>query len=208
MTVVVGKPDVHNLRPTCEALVAQSSAETSQDGSALAAMPIPSPNAQGFLDPSPDPYPGTLAELHERFVVQSPAHQDVRARVFRALELHLELLLEVGGPAKVWIDGGFVTYKAAPPKDVDLVYLCRDDKHMGDMLRANGIIELLTLQDVIFAFPFAGAARRVQPVGGLVDAFLATPPDQMFWASWWSKLKGPDGKPVPGTRKGFVEVSL
>jgi hypothetical protein len=171
-------------------------------------MAIPSPNTQGFLDPSTDPYTATLAELHERFVAQSPAHQDARARVFKALELHLELLVEAGGPAKVWIDGGFVTYKPTPLNDVDLVYLCRDDPHMGAMLRSDRILQLLTLQDVIFAAPFAAGAKRLQPVGGLVDAFLALPAAQLYWASQWSMIKGPDGKRVPGTRKGFVEVSL
>jgi hypothetical protein len=171
-------------------------------------MPIPAPNAQGFLDPGTDPYLGTLAELHERFVVRSPHHQDARATIFRALELHLELLVEVGGPAKVWIDGGFVTYKPTAPRDVDLVYLCRDGAHMGAILRSDRIVELLTLQHVIFGAPFAAGAKRLQPVGGLVDAFLALPAAQMYWAAQWSMIKGPDGKRVPGTRKGFVEVSL
>jgi hypothetical protein len=171
-------------------------------------MPIPTPNARGFLDPSTDPYVATLTELHERFVVESPDHRDSRARIFTALELHLELLVEVGGPAKVWIDGGFVTYKPAAPNDVDLVYLCRDAAHMGAMLRADRILELLTLQDIVFALPFAAGTKRLQPVGGLVDAFLAVPSDQTYWATQWSMMKGPDGKRVPGTRKGFVEVSL
>jgi hypothetical protein len=171
-------------------------------------MPIPTPNTRGFLDPSTDPYTATLPELHERFVLQSPSHQPARQRVFKALELHLELLAEVGGPAKVWIDGGFVTHKTDAPKDVDLVYLCRDPGHMGAMLRSDQIITLLTLGDVIFGFPFAAGAKRLQPVGGLVDAFLALPAAQMYWASQWAMIKGPDGKRVPGTRKGFVEVSL
>ncbi|BCO91831.1 DUF6932 family protein [Mycobacterium paraintracellulare] len=171
-------------------------------------MPIPKPNSQGYLDPSTDPYPCTLPELHERFVSESPDHKSARQRIFKALELHLELLYEVGGPAKVWIDGGFVTYKADAPKDVDLVYLCRDEAHMGTMLRADRIPTLLTLGDVIFGFPFAAGARRMQPVGGLVDAFLTVPAGQTYWAAQWAMIKGPDGKRVPGTRKGFMEVSL
>ena len=108
----------------------------------------------------------------------------------------------------MWIDGGFVTYKPTPPKDVDLVYLCRDVSHMAVMLLSDSIAELITLGDVIFGFPFAAGVKRLQPVGGLVDAFLALPSAQMYWATQWSMIKGPDGKRVPGTRKGFVEVSL
>src|SRR5262245_24712839 len=128
-------------------------------------MPIPRPNTRGFLDPSTDPYPATLPELQERFVSESPSHKPARQRIFRALEVHLELLFEVGGPAKVWIDGGFVTYKNDAPKDVDLVYLCRDQAHMGAMLRSDRLVTLLTLGDVIFGFPFAAGAKRLQPVG-------------------------------------------
>lgn len=172
------------------------------------AMTLPVPNSQGFLDPSPDPYVGTLADLHQRFVVESPNHNEIRRRVFTALELHLRLLSDIGGPAKVWVNGGFITYKAAPPHDVDLVYLCRDEGHMGQMLRSEGIFNLLTLQNVVIGSPVAGGLPRVQPVGGLVDAFLAVPASYLYWAGLWSRLKGPDGRPVPGTRKGFVEVSL
>jgi hypothetical protein len=137
------------------------------------AMALPKPNNHGFLDPSSDPYAGTLADLHQRFVVESPNHNELRQRVFTALELHLSLLSDIGGPAKVWVNGGFITFKAAPPHDVDLVYLCRDESHMGHMLRSDGIYELLTLQNVIVGSPAAGGLAKVQPVGGLVDAFLA-----------------------------------
>jgi hypothetical protein len=171
-------------------------------------MPIPRPNSRGFLDPSTLPYKGTLEELHERFVVESPSHQEERALIFRALLLHLELLVAVGGPGAVWVDGGFITYKDVAPHDIDLVYLCRDESHMGMMLRSPEIYSLLTIADVIMDFPVAGGLRRLQPVGGLVDAFLTLPEGQMYWAAQWAKIKGPDGNRVPGTRKGFVEVSL
>jgi hypothetical protein len=208
MTLRTSPSSANYPSPTRDAIVAQKRPTRPPDRSPLATMPIPKPNARGFLDPSTDPYPATLSELHERFVDESPDHKPARQRIFKALELHLELLREVGGPAKVWIDGGFITYKANAPKDVDLVYLCHDAAHMGAMLRAEPITSLLTLGDVIFGFPFAAGAKRLQPVGGLVDAFLALPAGQMYWASQWAKIKGPDGKRVPGTRKGFVEVSL
>ncbi|MGU3652516.1 DUF6932 family protein [Mycolicibacterium sp. A43C] len=171
-------------------------------------MPIPRPNTQGFLDPSALPYKGTLDELHQRFVAESPTHNDERARIFSALVVHLELLEDVGGPASVWVDGGFITYKEAAPHDVDLVYLCRDEHHMGTMLRSPDVFTLLTMADVIIGFPVEVGLQRLQPVGGLVDAFLTIPEGQMYWAAQWAKIKGPDGNRVPGTRKGFVEVSL
>ena len=79
---------------------------------------------------------------------------------------------------------------------------------MGDMLRSDRIYPLLTLGQLIIGSPVAGGLQRLQPVGGLVDAFLALPQSQMYWAALWSRLKGPDGRPEPGTRKGFVEVSV
>jgi hypothetical protein len=171
-------------------------------------MPLPEVNAQGFLDPAPQPYLGSLDDLHQRFVVESPNHNEERRKVFAALRLHLELLSDIGGSAKVWVDGGFITHKAAAPNDVDVVYLCRDEQHMGQMLRSNRIWGLLTLQQVIFGSPVAGGLPRLQPVGGLVDAFLALPASYMYWAGLWSSVKGPDGRRAPGVRKGFVEVTL
>ncbi|ORA62163.1 DUF6932 family protein [Mycobacteroides franklinii] len=169
---------------------------------------IPEPNEQGFLDPSTEPYPATLNDLHDRFVAGAPEHKSERQRLFDALELHLNLLAEVGGAGKVWVDGGFITYKTAAPRDVDLVYLCRDEAHMGAMLRNERIHSLLTLKSVVIGKPALGALARMQPVGGLVDAFLTVPEGQMYWAGMWARVKGPDGRPVPGVRKGFVEVTV
>jgi hypothetical protein len=150
----------------------------------------------------------TLAEVADRFVAGSPNEYD-RGLIFRALELHLELMADrIGRPATVWIDGGFVTHKPEVPNDVDLVYLCRDEAHLSAILAADGIMQLITVQNVIIEIPVMCAVRRMQPVGGKVDAFLATPRVSPFWDRVWSSVKGPDGKTVLGAVKGYLEVTL
>ncbi|MDT0309674.1 hypothetical protein RM780_22335 [Streptomyces sp. DSM 44917] len=69
---------------------------------------------------------------------------------------------------------------------------------------------LITLQGVSAQHP-PWVAHRAQPMGGLIDAFLASAdsPDELaYWHEMWSSVKGPDGKIIEDARKGYLEVSL
>lgn len=168
-------------------------------------MGIPALDAEGLLPQGR--HPATLNEVYERFVEDAP-NRSRRELVFAALRVELQLLVQFGGPSTVWLDGGFVTHKAAAPHDADIVYLCRDDQHMLDMLATDGIYEVLTLQGVAAWKPVSVAIRRLQPVGGLVDTFLARPARFGYWHALWESVKGADGTVVPGRTKGYLEVIL
>lgn len=121
--------------------------------------------------------------------------------------------MQVFGSGRLWIDGGFVTYKAAPPHDVDVVLLPDSaDVAMTALRHDERAYALLTLQDVVFLAPAPGGTlRKLQPVGGTMDAFLANPRDSKEMAAWheiWSSVKGPDGYIIEGQRKGYVEVRV
>jgi len=84
-------------------------------------MTLPDFDDDGWLPPADDPYPTTLEEIHERFVENASCARAQRQRLFSALELHLDLVRrKLGRGIKAWIDGGFVTDKDWPPKDVDI----------------------------------------------------------------------------------------
>jgi hypothetical protein len=107
-----------------------------------------------------------LDEIEDLFVKQAPFRQ-ARERTFTALGLEIVGLVELGGPATVWINGGFTTHKPwAAPHDIDIVYWCVNEDHMRTMLTDNGIYEVLTLQNVIVGGPATGAlARATWPTG-------------------------------------------
>lgn len=161
---------------------------------------LPKLTADGWLPPGR--HQADLEEVRERFVAAAPCRQH-RELVFEGLLLHLKLLERIGGPGRVWVNGGFVTHKNAPPADADLVYLCRDWQHLEAMLDHDGIYQLLTLQGVLASAPTMVSIRRIQPVGGLVDAFLAPPEAEEYWHGLWSRVKN-----VPDAVKGYVEVVI
>ncbi|KAA1251356.1 hypothetical protein F0Q45_04655 [Mycobacterium simiae] len=170
-------------------------------------MAIPKPNDDGWLDFSSTPYTASLDEVHDCFVVRAP-NQESRIRRFDALSLHLSLLYEMGGPSPVWLGGGFVSHNAETVPGIQLVYLCEDREHLRRLLSTDGVYQLLTLQTVFAEKPMMVSIAGLRPVGGLVDAYLASPARQVFWATRLSMITRPDGSTIPGTRKGFVEVTL
>ena len=147
--------------------------------------------------------------MYEKFVTQAP-YREVRAQIFSALSLYMRLLQELVATGRLWLDGGFVTHKKWAPKDVD-VALVVDDALINALTVAQQarLLQLLTLQNVHAASPSA-TARRLQPMGGLVDAFLIPegndPMKQLFDATW-SRVTDQTGVVVPGVRKGYVEVT-
>jgi uncharacterized protein DUF6932 len=168
-------------------------------------VPLPELDSQGRLPVGR--HAASLDDVRDLFVTATP-NVPARERIFRALDLHLERLVEIGGHATVWINGGFVTHKPDVPADVDLVYLCSDDDHMSRMLNAEGVFQLLTLQGVAVHKPIATGIRRLQPVTGLVDAFLARPSSYSYWDGLWSVANANTGTTARFTTKGYLEVEV
>ncbi|MFT4288780.1 DUF6932 family protein [Nocardioides sp.] len=168
---------------------------------------LPALTADGLLPPAGAPYLTDMDELRQIFVDGAPAFRDERARVFTALELHLGLARErVGAGIHAWIDGGFITHKTwAAPHDADVALVISPTAHFV----VDEVLPLLTLKDVSAVEPKLATAR-LQPMGGLVDAFLV--PDQpaarATWHDTWSSVKDATGVIVQGQRKGYVEVIL
>ncbi|WP_399939897.1 DUF6932 family protein [Streptomyces sp. BBFR25] len=155
-------------------------------------------------------HPATLEEIHDVFVVNAP-HRDHRQRLYSALELYVGLVRDLLPQATLWVDGGFCTHKPTPPKDIDLVLVAssRLTRHFDEeeWRRMN---QLLTLQNLSAQTP-PTRASRVQPMGGLIDAFLIEeddPADIALWDYNWSLVKGDDGKIIEGERKGYLGVAL
>lgn len=140
-------------------------------------MPIPAVDPKtGLLPPArPGPYAATLAEVKDVFVDHAPNPIE-RQLIFGALCHWLSVAHQAFGPGLVWVNGGFVTHKAAPPHDVDLVFIPDDlDTARKSLVGGEGY-SLLTVQDMFFSIPEPGGHLvRLQPFGGLVDAFLVDP---------------------------------
>lgn len=169
-------------------------------------MPIPPLTSEGLLPPANDPYKATIDEVHAAFVAGQPCELH-REQLFSAFRLHAVQMRALGFD-RVWVDGGFVTRKQAPPKDIDLVYPAASTEHLQLALATPGIESLLTQRDVIIGRPMSVASARVQPMGGLVDAFLCSPAKYDYWLDMWSRVKRPDGTTDYSERKGFLEVAL
>ncbi|MFJ8697548.1 DUF6932 family protein [Streptomyces roseolilacinus] len=155
-------------------------------------------------------HPATLEEIHDVFVVQAP-HTTHRQRLYSALELYVALVRDLLPRATLWVDGGFCTHKAAPPADIDLVlFASRRLVQHFDQERWTRMNQLITLQNLTAMAPHT-VERRIQPMGGLIDAFLAeegNADDVALWDYNWSLVKDADGKIVDGERKGYLEVEL
>jgi hypothetical protein len=160
---------------------------------------IPALTGGGLLPPGR--YVCTLAEIRESFVDGAP-NQDRREMVFSAFGTYAELVRQVLPGSVLWVDGGFVTHKNDPPKDVDVLILM-DPGISG--ISDEALAPLLTTGNVTFTWPVTSGTRRLQPMGGLVDAFLVPADDAAktaWWDGWWSSVNG-----VPGS-KGYLEVAL
>lgn len=155
----------------------------------------------------PGVYPMTMDTLYEVFVEQAP-NQKCRRVLYSALRLHLDILTEVGGPSTVILGGGFISHRPSAPTDVDLVYFCRDSEHLATILADDAGLSLLTLQNGYIAKPAMFGFKRLQPVGGKVDAFLTTPRREHYWRGLWSTVKGTGENGDPRVERGYVEVAL
>ncbi|MFE8927764.1 DUF6932 family protein [Streptomyces griseus] len=167
---------------------------------------IPALTDGGLLPPGR--HAATLAEIKEIFVEQAP-HAEHRGRIFRAFELYADLVQDVLERGTFWVDGGFCTHKQAPPADLDLAVFIDRSLNLTEK-DVERLVPLLTLKQVEVHGGPVEWAERVQPMGGLIDGFpvvAGVPEQEQYWDTLWSSVKGPDGQPVPGVVKGYLEVS-
>lgn len=175
-------------------------------------MAIPSVDpTTGLLPAAAGAYSASFQEIEQQFVVQAPNSVE-RADIFAALCVWATRVRATFGSGRIWIDGGFVTHKAPPPHDVDVVFIPDDPDRVNDELLLAQGYELLTLQQLFFLHPGTGGTlERLQPVGGLVDAFIADPrrADALqYWHALWSAVKLIDGSISQDQTKGYLEVIL
>ncbi|GFG83349.1 DUF6932 family protein [Mycolicibacter algericus] len=74
------------------------------------------------------PYPATLNEIEAHFVDAAPeSTRHRRALIMRALRLHVDIVTTLaskhGTAVRIFLDGGFITWKPKAPRDADLVVL-------------------------------------------------------------------------------------
>ncbi|MFJ9624688.1 DUF6932 family protein [Streptomyces sp. NPDC101181] len=166
---------------------------------------IPALSSGGLLPPGR--HAASMAEIEEVFVERAP-HTDHRRRIFRAFQLYADMIGDILERGTFWVNGGFCTYKALPPNDVDLAVLIDPTLPLTNKDHER-LLPLFTLLGVETQQP-RGWAERVQPMGGLIDSFAVAAgvvEQEEYWDGMWSKVKGPDGEPVPGVTKGYLEVS-
>lgn len=158
-----------------------------------------------MLPPNATPYPSTLEEIEQVFVIGAP-FEARRKLIFRALTFYCELVWAQSPNARLWINGGFMTLKSwAPPEDVDVVIVIPDvDK---PLLTPSGLAPLLTAEKALIS---GNKFEAVRPLGGLVDGYFAMESNRASMEKWnnqWSQVRQSDGTIDPALRKGFVEVA-
>jgi hypothetical protein len=167
-------------------------------------MALPDWTEAGLLPPGA--HAAKLPDVYDRFVVDTPNRQD-RELAFAALDVHLRLIQRLIPAGKIWIDGSFATRRQRPPEDVDMAIHPADWKSFQDLpdLGKAKLYGLLTLQDVCgTAPPFD--MPRLQPFGGMIDAFLCYPNSEDYWHNLWSVVKDDTGAVMAGQLKGYAEV--
>lgn len=171
-------------------------------------MPIPELDEDGELPPGR--HVATREELLVKFVYEAP-HVEHRQRIFRALMAHAARMRVHFPVFTMWIDGGFVTHKKAPPKDVDVAYFV-DPASVSESLTDEELNALITHVDPwrpridvqTHAHVGFDPIGRIQPAFGLMDAFvvrLGDPVAEEIWHRNWSRQYEPGLKP-----KGYLEV--
>lgn len=157
-------------------------------------MAIPDLSQEGFLPPGR--HIGTWAEIEERFVEGAPfeARRRDLSVAFQSWLSAVRVILP--DALTLWVDGSFVTRKAEPPADVDVVAFVPAST-------VNSLSPLVGLQlRLLLTMP------GHKPTGGLIDAYLAEPTaeTQRYWNNQWSRVRGADRRIIPGVKKGYLEV--
>lgn len=152
----------------------------------------------------------TFAEIYERFVVQAP-FRERRELIFRAVELHADIVRTRFTDARIWLDGGFTTHKTwAEPEDADVVVVVPEVQYLEyTKAQDESLLPLITLRDVSATRP-PSRTGKLHPMGGLMDVFVQPDADAPLavWDTLWSSVKNQFGEVVPGVTKGYLEVEL
>jgi hypothetical protein len=170
-------------------------------------MSLPDWTEAGLLPPGG--HPATLADIYDRFVIDTPsASREQRELLYSALSVHLRLVQQIIPAGRAWIDGSFATRRELPPHDVDVAICPADWQQLERLPTADRgpLYALMTLQDVAVREP-AIWLSRVQPMSGLVDAFIVRPEDEATWDEQWSRVYGHDGQVLADQKKGYAEVT-
>jgi hypothetical protein len=147
-----------------------------------------------------------LPDLYDRCVLDAPCRRH-RETLYGALAVHLGLIQRVIPAGRAWIDGSFVTRTEFPPEDVDVVIHPADWEAAASMSTSAKaqLYALLTLQDVAARLPPIDVSR-LQPVGGVIDAYLCYPGHEATWQYQWSRVLNADRSVAKDQEKGYVEV--
>ena len=187
--------------------MASAECETSAHGSLEFPVPgmiPPTDPVSGFLPVGP--HKATLEELHAHFVAGAP-NEPRRQVIFDALVAYFKILSDFFPSGLALIDGGFTTFKLDAPHDVDVV-LFPDDPTQATAWSQQQFFDfqgLLTLKDVIVGGQDAAYFDRIQPLGGLLDGFIAAPEKEEYWRSTWGSVRRSDDSIAPNM-KGYLEV--
>lgn len=152
-------------------------------------------NSAKLLEPGR--HTSTLSCAYETFVERAP-HREQRELIWQAFEMWCSAIERIVKVHQYWLDGGFVTHKPEAPQDLDVVFLCsREDLNAIPTEDQPRLKQLLT---------DASPESRIQPMGGLIDAFLlirGNVEKTAYWNTHWQRVKGAAD---PNVRKGFLVV--
>ena len=147
----------------------------------------------------PGRHRATLEQVYDMFVAEAP-FRETRERIWAAFDVYQAEVFRMLPSARLWLDGGFVTYKTwAAPKDIDVCIVAPFDEVKAAETELPPLLTDITTDP------------RRQPMGGLVDGFVTVPrphPDSntQYWAQEWSRVRDWSGNEDGSRRKGFVEV--
>lgn len=194
-----------NTKPSCNDLAATFSLYIRRRDRGT--MPIPALNPDGLLPVGV--HTCDWPEVQLVFVDQAP-HPAKRRKIYAALQMYVSRLTQLIPSGTMWINGGFTTHKAKAPEDVDLALLVDPALTVGWGVREQDQLgSLITLRGAYSTDPPL-TFGRLQPMAGLVDAFMIAMSDvaaRQLWEGTWSTVVDENKVVVPGARKGFLEVN-
>lgn len=179
------------------------------------------PNCEGehhCLPYRDNPYRATLDEIEEHFVDAAPEEARFRrGLIMRALRLFCDITTKIAENQNVTLDilinGGFTTWKEAPPRDVDVAVFIPPASFAH--FTKEPLLPLWTLSDASATLGGDGglkvASADLIPGFGLTDCYVAPdlPAARQRWHNNWSAVRHPETREiVEGAKKGYVEVVM
>lgn len=138
--------------------------------------------------------------MYRVFVEEAPGRER-RQVIWDAFDLWLDRIEAIVRPVSLWIDGSFVTYHTEYPSDIDVLSWIRSEDALFLSEKQQQEFHALMTDPTI--------GHRVQPMSGLVDAFMAadgSPKDLRMWRSLWERPSHVSLDEL--SNKGFLEVIL